>query len=161
MIVVVWGVSGCGKTTVAKLLAKKLDWQFLDADDFHSTENIEKMRPGRPLNDKDRKPWLDEIAQQLMTINQSGASATLACSALKLAYRDLLGINEKTVRSVLLHGDQQAIQQRLENRQHEFMNKDLLNSQFQTLEADTTGIKVSIQQSPSEICHEIRRQLQI
>ncbi|MEJ6517798.1 MAG: gluconokinase [Pseudomonadales bacterium] len=161
MIVVVWGVSGCGKTTVAKLLAKKLDWQFLDADDFHSTENIEKMRQGRPLNDKDRKPWLDEIAQQLMTINQSGASATLACSALKLAYRDLLGINEKTVRSVLLHGDQQAIQQRLENRQHEFMNKDLLNSQFQTLEADTTGIKVSIQQSPSEICHEIRRQLQI
>jgi gluconokinase len=143
------------------LLAKKLDWQFLDADDFHSTENIEKMRQGRPLNDKDRKPWLDEIAQQLMTINQSGASATLACSALKLAYRDLLGINEKTVRSVLLHGDQQAIQQRLENRQHEFMNKDLLNSQFQTLEADTTGIKVSIQQSPSEICHEIRRQLQI
>ena len=161
MIVVVWGVSGCGKTTVAKLLAKKLDWQFLDADDFHSTENIEKMRQGRPLNDKDRKPWLDEIAQQLMTINQSGASATLACSALKLAYRDLLGINEKTVRSVLLHGDQQAIQQRLENRQHEFMNKDLLNSQFQTLEADTTGIKVSIQQSPSEICHEIRRQLQV
>ena len=161
MIVVVWGVSGCGKTTVAKLLAKKLDWQFVDADDFHSTENIEKMRQGRPLNDKDRKPWLDEIAQQLMTINQSGASATLACSALKLAYRDLLGINEKTVRSVLLHGDQQAIQQRLENRQHEFMNKDLLNSQFQTLEADTTGIKVSIQQSPSEICHEIRRQLQI
>jgi gluconokinase len=161
MIVVVWGVSGCGKTTVAKLLAKKLDWQFLDADDFHSTENIEKMRQGRPLNDKDRKPWLDEIAQQLMTINQSGASATLACSALKLAYRDLLGINEKTVRSVLLHGDQQAIQQRLENRQHEFMNKDLLNSQFQTLEADTTGIKVSIQQSPSEICQEIRRQLQI
>lgn len=161
MIVVVWGVSGCGKTTVAKLLAKKLDWQFLDADDFHSTENIEKMRQGRPLNDKDRKPWLDEIAQQLMTINQSGASATLACSALKLAYRDLLGINEKTVRSVLLHGDQQAIQQRLENRQHEFMNKDLLNSQFQTLEADTTGIKVSIQQSPSEICNEIRRQLQI
>jgi len=161
MIVVVWGVSGCGKTTVAKLLAKKLDWQFLDADDFHSTENIEKMRQGRPLNDKDRKPWLDEIAQQLMTINQSGTSATLACSALKLAYRDLLGINEKTVRSVLLHGDQQAIQQRLENRQHEFMNKDLLNSQFQTLEADTTGIKVSIQQSPSEICHEIRRQLQI
>ena len=161
MIVVVWGVSGCGKTTVARLLAKKLDWQFLDADDFHSTENIEKMRQGRPLNDKDRKPWLDEIAQQLMTINQSGASATLACSALKLAYRDLLGINEKTVRSVLLHGDQQAIQQRLENRQHEFMNKDLLNSQFQTLEADTTGIKVSIQQSPSEICHEIRRQLQI
>jgi len=161
MIIVVWGVSGCGKTTVAKLLAKKLDWQFLDADDFHSTENIEKMRQGRPLNDKDRKPWLDEIAQQLMTINQSGASATLACSALKLAYRDLLGINEKTVRSVLLHGDQQAIQQRLENRQHEFMNKDLLNSQFQTLEADTTGIKVSIQQSPSEICHEIRRQLQI
>ena len=119
------------------------------------------MRQGRPLNDKDRKPWLDEIAQQLMTLNQSGASATLACSALKLAYRDLLGINEKTVRSVLLHGDQQAIQQRLENRQHEFMNKDLLNSQFQTLEADTTGIKVSIQQSPSEICHEIRRQLQI
>lgn len=161
MIVIVWGVSGCGKTTVAKLLAKKLDWQFLDADDFHSTENIEKMRQGRPLNDKDRKPWLDEIAQQLMTINQSGASATLACSALKLAYRDLLGINEKTVRSVLLHGDQQAIQQRLENRQHEFMNKDLLNSQFQTLEADTTGIKVSIQQSPSEICQEIRRQLQI
>ena len=161
MIVVVWGVSGCGKTTVAKLLAKKLDWQFLDADDFHSTENIEKMRQGRPLNDKDRKPWHDEIAQQLMTINQSGASATLACSALKLAYRDLLGINEETVRSVLLHGDQQAIQQRLENRQHEFMNKDLLNSQFQTLEADTTGIKVSIQQSPSEICQEIRRQLQI
>ena len=161
MIVVVWGVSGCGKTTVAKLLAKKLDWQFLDADDFHSTENIEKMRQGRPLNDKDRKPWLDEIAQQLMTINQSGASATLACSALKLAYRDLLGINEKTVRSVLLHGDQQAIQQRLENRQHEFMNKDLLNSKFQTLKTDTTGIKVRIQQSLSKICHEIERQLQI
>ncbi len=161
MIVIVWGVSGCGKTTIAKLLAQHLDWQFLDADDFHSPQNIEKMRQGKPLSDDDRKPWLNNIAQQLTAINKSGASATLACSALKLAYRDLLGIDEETVRSVLLHGDQQAIQQRLENRQHEFMNKDLLNSQFQTLETDTRGIKVNIEQSPSEICQEIRHRLQI
>jgi len=161
MIIVVWGVSGCGKTTVAKLLAKNLGWQFLDADDFHSAENIEKMSQGTPLNDKDRKPWLDEIAQQLNTINKAGGNATLACSALKKTYRDLLGINEENIRSVLLHGDQQTIQQRLETRQHEFMNKDLLTSQFETLQTDTRGIKLSIKQSPAEICQEIRHQLKI
>jgi gluconokinase len=161
MIIVVWGVSGCGKTTIAKLLAKHLDWQFLDADDFHSPQNIKKMSQGQPLNDEDRKPWLNDVAAQLTNINTAGGSATLACSALKESYRDLLGINENNIKSVLLYADQQVIQQRLEMRQHEFMNKDLLTSQFETLETATQGIKVSIEQPPTDICQEIRHRLQI
>ena len=161
MIVVIWGVSGCGKTTIAKLLSELLGWPFLDADDFHSAQSIKKMSQGKPLNDEDRKPWLDEISHQLATINNAGGNAILACSALKQEYRNRLGINEQSIRSVLLHGNQEKIQQRLEARQHAFMNKDLLTSQLQTLETNTKGIKVDIEQSPLEICRKIRRQLKL
>lgn len=161
MIVVLWGVSGCGKTTVAKLLAQTLSWQFLDADDYHPDTNIEKMRQGIPLNDVDRKPWLEEIAQKLSAINSTGGNATLACSALKQSYRNQLGIDEQSIRSVLLNGHQAQIQQRLDARQHAFMNKDLLNSQFQTLELPSKGIKVDIEQSPIEICQKIKHHLKL
>ena len=155
MIIVVWGVSGCGKTTIAKQLAGQLDWQYLDADDFHPAANIEKMRAGIPLDDEDRRPWLLEIASELKKVNDAGGNATLACSALKENYRQLLGIDEETIRSVLLNGSQPIIQGRLDARRHEFMNKGLLASQLQALESETKGLQLDIEHTPSQICQTI------
>jgi gluconokinase len=107
VIVIVFGVSGAGKTTVGKLLARELGWRFIEADDFHPPANIEKMRSGRPLNDDDRRPWLDSLREQIKRSLAAGENAVLACSALKRAYRDRLRVNEK-VKFVFLRGDSET-----------------------------------------------------
>ena len=94
-MIIVFGVSGAGKTTVGKLLAQELGWQFLEADDFHSAANIEKMRSGRPLTDEDRWPWLDRLREQIKQLLSAGENAVLACSALKRAYRDRLRVSDE------------------------------------------------------------------
>src|SRR5215470_14905492 len=94
MIVVVFGVSGAGKATVGELLARKLGWNFIEADDFHPGANIEKMHSGRPLTDEDRRPWLERLRKRLEQVLSSGENAVLACSALKRTYRDRLRVNE-------------------------------------------------------------------
>ena len=90
MIVIIFGVSGAGKTTIGKLLAHELGWRFIEADDFHPAANVEKMRSGRPLTDEDRWPWLERIYEEIKRSIDVGESAVLACSALKRAYRDPL-----------------------------------------------------------------------
>ena len=94
MVIIICGVSGVGKTTIGQLLAQELGWEFYDADDFHSVENIEKMEAGVPLTDEDRQPWLSKLRELIEQCLVAGKNAVLACSALKKAYRDRLRVND-------------------------------------------------------------------
>ncbi len=143
MIVVVMGVTGCGKTTVGGALGEHLGWPFLDADDFHPDENVAKMASGTPLTDEDRWPWLDRVADVLRASEAKGESVVLACSALKAAYRDRLAA-AGDVRFVHLRGDQSVIAARLAVRQHKYMPASLLASQYATLEAPRDAVDVDI-----------------
>ncbi len=128
------GVSGCGKSTVARGLAEALGIRFADADDFHPSENVEKMRRGEPLTDDDRWPWLDTLSHWLA----EESPCVLACSALRRSYRDRLGRHQPALRFVHLAADFDTIRQRMESRAH-FMPAALLQSQFDTLEPPTPG----------------------
>lgn len=147
---VIMGVSGSGKTTIGKLLATHLRLPFLDADDFHPKENIEKMTEGIPLNDTDRWPWLEQLRKQL-TNQVSGA--VLACSALKESYRNILSENNEVV-FIYLEGDYDTIFERMKQRNH-FMKPELLASQFKDLEPPTHAISVPINKTEEEILSEI------
>jgi gluconokinase len=149
MIVVVMGVSGCGKSTIGRALAAASGWPFLDADDFHPPANVAKMGAGIPLNDEDRWPWLDRLAGELTAILARGEHAVLACSALKQAYRDRLAPAPiaARVRFAFLKGDEATIAARLAPRQHRYMPATLLQSQFATLEEPENAIVVDIRES--------------
>ena len=134
---VVMGVSGSGKTTVAELLAKKLDWPFIEGDRLHPPANVEKMRQGIPLTDADRAPWLDRIGEELKNWAAEGRSGVMTCSALKRAYRDRIRSARPDVRFVYLKGSQRSIEARVAARHHEYMPASLLRSQFDTLEEPT------------------------
>jgi len=133
-VILVMGVSGSGKTTVGKLLAEQLGWQFRDADDFHCAANKEKMHAGEPLNDEDRQPWLETLAQNIAGWIRAGEHTVLACSALKKSYRATLTMDNKEILVVYLRADYEVIAARLAQRENHFMNKDLLKSQFSSLE---------------------------
>ena len=133
MIIIIFGVSGAGKTTVGKLLARELGWRFIEADDFHPAANIEKMRSGHPLTDEDRWPWLERLRQQIKTSLAATENVVLACSALKRTYRDRLRVGE-AVRFVFLRGDYVLVEKQLRSRRRHFMNPALLQSQFDDLE---------------------------
>jgi gluconokinase len=160
VIVVLMGVTGTGKSTVGKLLASQFGWTFVEGDDFHPKTNVEKMRQGIPLNDEDRKPWLDAIRHRLEQASQRGENVVLACSALKHSYQHYLaGYDPEAVRFVYLFGSPEMIQQRLANRTGHFMNPALLASQFGDLEPPEDAIRVDINQSPIAIVAEIRTKL--
>ncbi len=135
--VVVMGVSGSGKTTVAELLAKQLGWPFMEGDRLHPPANVEKMRQGIPLNDADRAPWLDRIGEELRSWAAEGRSGVLTCSALKRAYRNRIRSARPDVRFVCLKGSEALIGARVAARHHEYMPASLLRSQFDTLEEPT------------------------
>ena len=149
----VMGVSGCGKSTVGKMLAEKLGWDFFDADDFHPRQNIEKMKAGIPLSDSDRQPWLERISGLLRDEIAAGRHPVLACSALRQSYRDTLLSGTTGVHIVFLRGDKNLIASRMQKRPDHFMPTALLDSQFATLEEpmgpDVT--RVNLAQSPEEI----------
>jgi 6-phosphogluconate dehydrogenase len=150
---IIMGVSGCGKTTIAQKLSEKTGIPFVDADDFHPAENIEKMSKGIPLTDEDRNPWL----QQLNTFLQKKSrlnGVILACSALKERYRVMLSKNV-SVNWIYLQGDFETISSRLKNRSNHFMDSDLLQSQFDTLEEPAYGTHISIEQHPETIVQSI------
>ena len=137
------GVSGCGKTAVGQALAAELGWPFFDADDFHPPDNVAKMAAGTPLTDVDRWPWLDRVATMMAAVNERGANAVLACSALKQAYRDRFS-RAGDVRFVHLKGDYVTIAGRIKARAHRYMPATLLGSQFATLEEPRQAIVVDV-----------------
>jgi gluconokinase len=132
--VVVMGVSGSGKTTVAERLADKLGWRFVEGDRLHPPANVEKMRQGIPLTDADRAPWLDRIGEELKRWAAEGQSGVMTCSALKRAYRDRIRSARPDVRFVYLKGSEALIKGRVAARHHEYMPASLLHSQFEALE---------------------------
>ncbi len=155
---VVMGVTGAGKTTVGALLARRLGWEFVDADSFHSPENVEKIRRGIPLDDADRAPWLRSLRQAMKGWAAEDKSVVLACSALKKSYRDELCVGGET-RFVYLKGSYDLIYQRLRQRHGHFASETILASQFAALEEPDDAITVNIDQSEDEIVAEIMRQL--
>lgn len=144
MIIIVMGVTGSGKTTVGERLAADLGWRFHDADDFHSPANKAKMHAGVPLTDEDRWPWLDGIHAALERDVADHASAVVACSALREAYRQRLEAGLPDVGIVLLDGDPAILVSRLSHRTNHFMNPALLQSQIDTLERPPHAVMIDI-----------------
>lgn len=160
MVVVLIGPMGCGKTTIGQILAKELQWQFYDGDDFHPEANKKKMAEGKPLDDNDRQPWLEILHTLIQKHLADESNMILACSALKKKYRRMLGIDQNQVVSVFLKGSVALLQNRIAGRSHEYMAKDLLQSQLDTLEVPTTGITVDIAGTPQQISETIINKLQ-
>ena len=133
-VVIVMGVAGSGKSTVGALLAARNGGDFYDADDFHSPENIAKMAAGIPLDDADRAPWLARLRAEVVDATPTGEFAVLACSALKRAYRETLGVGTAGVALVYLKGDAGTLGERLGNRAGHYMKAGMLASQFAALE---------------------------
>lgn len=153
-IFIIMGVSGCGKSTVGKLLAVEYKFPFFDGDDFHPEENVAKMSSGVPLNDSDREGWLKRLNSLAKEYKDSGA--VIACSALKKVYRDILKDDLETqMEFVFLEGTKAQISRRLQERKDHFMPQGLLDSQFSTLEVPVNAITVSIQQTPLKIVSKI------
>lgn len=151
---VVMGVSGSGKSTVARLLSEGLDWLMAEADEFHSEANIAKMESGVALTDQDRGPWLQSLRDWMSEQDAADRSAVVTCSALKRTYRDVLRGSTARVVFVHLDGSRELIAGRLSGRTGHFMPPSLLDSQFDALEpldADEDGITVDVASSPAEI----------
>lgn len=160
MIVIVMGVVGAGKTTVGKLLASELGWQFADADDFHPASNVEKISHGIPLTDEDREPWLDRLRDAILQWIANGQSAVLACSALKRIYRLTLQAAPE-VRFVFLNGSAALIAERLHARHGHFAGEAILASQLADLEEPDDAVKVEISGTPQQIVDQIRKALSL
>jgi gluconokinase len=152
MILIVMGVTGAGKTTVGKLLAEKLGWEFCDADDFHPESNIEKMRQGLSLTDDDRRPWLEALRR---LIEGEPGPAVIACSALKQSYRDYLSDGNKEVTFVYLKGSEGLLRRRLLGREGHFADARILGDQLQTLEEPENVLTESADLDPETIAEDV------
>jgi gluconokinase len=161
-LLVIMGVSGAGKTTVGELIAKRLDWPFVDGDDLQPLANINKMRSGAPLTDEDRGPWLAAIGDWLDVRIKAGEPGVVACSALKRAYRDRLRDGRPQVRIVYLRGSESEIAERLARRKGHFWPPRLLASQFADLEPpgeDEHAIVVDIEETPEAVAKAVIERL--
>jgi gluconokinase len=159
---IMMGVSGSGKSTIADKLAARIGWRSVDGDKFHPASNIAKMSAGHPLTDEDRRPWLQAIAAEIDRGCKAGENAVIACSALKRSYREILVHGRDDVRIIYLDGSKQLIGDRLARRKGHFMPPGLLDSQFEALqppEADENPVTVSIDGAPDELVDHIIQQL--
>lgn len=165
--VVVMGVSGCGKTTVANRISASTGLVFAEADDFHSAANVAKMAAGVPLDDDDRWPWLERLAAWMTQRAAAGDSTVIACSALRRRYRDVLGSRSPSgdrlrLDFVHLHGPADVVAQRLSRRTGHYMPGSLLQSQIATLEPlepDERGVVLDLTRSPVVLAAQAARQL--
>lgn len=158
--VIVMGVSGTGKSTVATALADQLDWPFIEGDDLHPRSNVAKMESGEPLTDEDRAPWLEAIRDRAQQEAAAGRSAVITCSALKRQYRDLLRDGVDEMFFVHLHGTQEVLEPRMAERKRHFMPPKLLRSQLDTLEPlqdDEDGVVVDISGTVDEVISDAGR----
>ncbi len=157
-VLVVMGVSGSGKTTIAVPLARRLGWPFMEGDDLHPPANVAKMHSGRPLNDDDRWPWLDAVAGWIDARLAAHEPGIITCSALKRSYRDRIIGGRKGVRLIFLHADRALLAERLAHRTGHFMPPSLLDSQIATLEPPTEDehpISVDLGPAPDVIVEDI------
>lgn len=155
-VLVIMGVSGSGKSTVAGVLAGRLGWDLAEGDDLHPEANVAKMHSGQPLTDEDRWPWLELIAAWIRTRTEAGEPGIITCSALKKKYRDVL--RGENVVFVFLQGSKEKISDRLASRHGHFMPPSLLESQFDALEepsGDENYISLSVSASPAEEAQEV------
>lgn len=148
---IIMGVSGCGKSTVARLLAEELDWDFFDADDFHPPDNLAKMKDGIPLSDSDRAPWLAALNEILASNLSARRHPVLACSALKESYRATLHQGTDGLQFVHLKGSYDLIWSRLATRQGHYMKPEMLRSQFETLDEPVDALVVDVRLRVEEI----------
>ncbi|MGB6596161.1 MAG: gluconokinase [Candidatus Acidiferrum sp.] len=158
MIVIVMGTTGSGKTTIGTLLAKRLRWEFMDADAFHPPSNVEKMKHGIPLTDADREPWLKALHDKILEWYSESRNVVLACSALKQSYRDELRATAG-VKFVYLKGSYELFSKRVLARKGHFAKQDLLASQFADLEEPKDAITVDARKSPQEMVAEVAAKL--
>lgn len=157
--VVVMGVTGSGKSTIGRLLAERLGWDFEDADVYHPEANIAKMATGIPLDDRDRVPWLQTLRALIDERLDAERSLVLACSALKQDYRDVLSRSRGEVDFVYLKGSRELIGSRLQERTGHYMKPELLDSQFEALEEPKEALVVDINRSPEELVERLAREL--
>jgi gluconokinase len=162
LVLVLMGVSGSGKSTVALELQRVLHWPFQEGDDLHPPANVEKMRAGRPLDDADRLPWLQAVARWIDEQLAAHEPGIITCSNLKRAYRQITIGSRKGVRLVFLKGDERVIHNRIVKRRHQYMPPNLLRSQFETLEEpgeDEHAVVVTVHRSIAESVADLLRQL--
>jgi len=157
-VLVLMGVSGSGKTTIAVELQRVLGWPYIDGDDLHPAANVEKMRAGHPLNDEDRRPWLQAIARWIDDRLAAREPGIITCSNLKRAYREITVGSRKGASLIYLKGEERLIADRISQRKHQYMPSSLLRSQFETLEepgADEHAVVVSVRGSVGETVAEL------
>ena len=158
VVLVLMGVSGCGKTTVGELIAQQLHWPYEEGDALHPAANVAKMAAGHPLDDADRAPWLAKVADWVDAQLDAGQGGVITCSSLKRSYRALIARRGARVEFAYLHGSRELIASRLATRHGHFMPSTLLDSQFATLEepgADEPAIRVEIGEPPQAIANDI------
>lgn len=161
-VLVIMGVSGSGKSTVAGVVAGRLGWDLAEGDDLHPERNVTKMQAGEPLTDEDRWPWLETIADWIRQHTESGTPGVITCSALKKRYRDIL--RGENVVFVFLQGNKDSISGRLASRHGHFMPPALLESQFEALEEPTEDenyISLCVSATPAEEAQEIIERLNL
>lgn len=156
---IVMGVSGTGKSTLARALASQLQWEFLEGDDYHPQRNIEKMRRGEALTDDDRWPWLEAMHAAIAERQHQKQAVVVTCSALKKAYREKLVGNLDGIEFVYLCGDPQTILARMRQRENHFMPSALLDSQIAALEPPQTAIFIPIDLPTGEQVTAVIRQI--
>jgi gluconokinase len=157
MIVILMGVAGSGKSTIAHALVTLTGWQFAEGDDYHSEANRAKMHAGIPLTDEDRIPWLERLHDVLTGWQRIDVSGVLTCSALKLSYHDLLvkDLPTGSYKFVLLEAPVAVLAARMSNRPEHFMNPHLLQSQLDTLEIPADALRIDTTQPPDAVAREI------